>query len=74
MTYKSKKSLANQFDVSLRFVSDIVAEMKKLREYGDFYIADSRMLRISESAFEHYLRNRNAIKNGRNYERYREVK
>ena len=71
MGYKSKKSLAKDFDISPRLVSYRFAEMKKLPEYGNFYINDSRMLRISESAFEHYLRNRNAIKNGRSYQKYK---
>ena len=68
--YASKQTLQDRFDVSASFVNKIIGEMRESGLYGEFRITDNSFLRINVAAFEHYLRNRHAIKNGLHYEPY----
>lgn len=69
--YVKKKTLQDRFDVSRSFVNDILSEMRDVNLYGQFLITDKSFLRVNERAFEHYLRNRHAIKRGGRHEPYK---
>ena len=75
MSYKSKKDLAMQYSISVRTITDCIREMKELGEYGDnFTIILLGKRLISTEAFDHYIKNRAAIKNGRPYTKFGELK
>lgn len=75
MSYRSKKDLADQYGISVRTITNCYNEMRKLGEYGeDFSIILLGKRLISTAAFEHYIKNRAAIQNGRPYTKFTEVK
>lgn len=74
MSYKSKKDLSMDYSISVRTITDCIREMKELGEYGEFSIILLGKRLISKEAFDHYIKNRAAIKNGRPYTRFGEVK
>lgn len=74
MSYKSKKDLAEQYGISVRTITTCYNEMHKSGEYGEFSIFLLGKRLISTEAFDHYIKNRAAIKNGRPYTRFGEVK
>ena len=74
MTYKSKRALEEKYDISASLVNKMLDEMRQAGFYGQYKIVGDSFLRINESAFDHYIKNRHAIKHGLRYEPYREVK
>ena len=57
MTYKSKRALEEKYDISASLTNKV---------------SDS-FLRINAEAFDHFIKNRHAIKHGLKYEPYKEV-
>ena len=72
--FVSKETLMKRLEVSASFVNKILDEMRIAGIYGEYKIRTPSWLRINKHAFMHYLRNRDAIKHGRKYEPYVEVK
>lgn len=70
----SKQTLMARLEVSASFVNTILNEMREAGIYGEFKISSPSWLRINKYAFMHYVKNRDAIKHGRRYEPYVEVK
>lgn len=71
MTYKSKQSLSEQYDITISFINKLLNEMRETNLYGQFRIIDNSFVRINADAFAHYIRHRHAIRNGHNYEPYK---
>jgi len=69
-----KKTLMERLKVSASFVNKILGEMREAGIYGEYKISSPSFLRINKHAFMHYVKNRDAIKHGRRYEPYVEVK
>jgi len=65
MVFASKATLAERWDMTPRNVTNIVNEMLDDGRYGDFYYPSHRNTRIRVDAFDHYMMNRNDIKDGR---------
>ena len=74
MGYKSKKDLADEYGISVRTITNCYNEMRELGEYGDFSIILLGKRLIKTEAFEHFIKNRASIRNGRPYTRFGEVK
>ena len=74
MTYKTKRSLEKKYEISASLTNKLLDEMRQAGIYGQFKIVSDSFLRISEPAFDHYIKNRHAIKHGLKYEPYKEVK
>lgn len=72
--YKSKKSLAERYDISVSLINKLLDEMRVCGLYGNFKISDNSFVRIRLDAFDHYIRHRHAIRNGHSYEPYKEEK
>ena len=73
MVFASKATLAERWDMTPRNVTNIVNEMLDDGRYGDFYYPSHRNTRIRVDAFDHYIKNRHAIKHGLKYEPYKEA-
>ena len=73
MVFASKATLAERWDMTPRNVTNIVNEMLQDGRYGDFYYPSPRCTRIRVEAFDHYIKNRHAIKHGLKYEPYKEA-
>ena len=74
MTYKSKRALEEKYDISASLTNKLLDEMRVAGIYGEYKISSPSFLRINKHAFMHYVNNRDAIKHGRRYEPYVEVK
>jgi len=48
--------------------------MRQAGIYGQFKIVSDSFLRINAEAFDHFIKNRHAIKHGHSYPPYKEVK
>ena len=73
MSYKTKRSLEEKYEISASLTNKLLDEMRKVGIYGQFKIVGDSFLRINESAFDHFIKNRHAIKHGLKYEPYKEV-
>ena len=73
MTYKSKRALEEKYEISASLTNKLLDEMRQIGIYGQFKITGDSFLRINADAFDHYIRNRHAIKHGLKYEPYKEV-
>ena len=73
MTYKSKRALEEKYDISASLVNKLLDQMRQTGLYGEFKIIDDSFLRINAEAFDHFIKNRHAIKHGLKYEKYEEV-
>ena len=73
MTYKSKRALEEKYDISASLVNKLLDQMRQTGLYGEFKIIDDSFLRINEEAFDHFIKNRHAIKHGLKYEPYKEA-
>ena len=74
MTYKSKRALEEKYDISASLTNKLLDEMRQVGIYGQFKITGDSFLRINAEAFDHYIKNRHAIKHGHSYPQYKEVK
>ena len=74
MTYKTKRSLEEKYDISASLTNKLLDEMRQVGIYGQFKIMGDSFLRINAEAFDHYIKNRHAIKHGHSYPPYKEVK
>ena len=74
MTYKSKRALEEKYDISASLVNKLLDQMRQTGLYGEFKIIDDSFLRINAEAFDHYIKNKHAIKHGLKYEKYEEEK
>lgn len=74
MTYKSKRALEEKYDISASLVNKLLDEMRQVGIYGQFKIMGDSFLRINVEAFDHFIKNRHAIKHGHSYPPYKEVK
>ena len=73
MSYKSKRALEEKYDISASLVNKLLDQMRQTGLYGEFKIIDDSFLRINAEAFDHFIKNRHAIKHGLKYEQYKEV-
>jgi hypothetical protein len=74
VTYKSKRALEEKYDISASLTNKLLDEMRQAGIYGQFKIVSDSFLRINAEAFDHFIKNRHAIKHGLKYEPYKEVK
>ena len=73
MSYKTKRSLEEKYEISASLTNKLLDEMRLAGIYGEFKIVSDSFLRIDEQKFDHYIKNRHAIKHGLKYEPYKEA-
>lgn len=74
MSYKTKRSLEEKYEISASLTNKLLDEMRQAGIYGEFKIVSDSFLRVDSEKFDHYIKNRHAIKHGLKYEPYKEVK